>query len=305
MNIEQFVSENISEVNSSISNFKKDREYSDIDIKNYLKTKLYEDITNNPEIQEQIIEDFKNLDYKKSKIVDLANKYILYKPDLESFIEQKIFDELGNIMCLKENEILNIVEKGIFDNIDIDEGKLKFISSDFKKMLSKALFITSINGFYNNIINVESGVMTANAGDSAQFLFLSRAILAGYNTSNVDVRSSRYDAIIDYRGKLLKVQVKGISSGIVSFKDRDRGGQGIDHNHERNKGKRITSNDCDIYVAVDKQIGICYIIPMEEIDKLPEDKIISVKTSDLSEYKENWHIIDKIIEKQIVDELRS
>jgi hypothetical protein len=95
--------------------------------------------------------------------------------------------------------------------------------------------------------------MTANAGDSAEFIFVARAILAGFNCSSVDVRSSRYDAIIDYNKKLLRVQIKGISTGnSISFKDRDRGGQGIDHTHERNLGQRITSVDCDIYVAVDK-----------------------------------------------------
>ncbi len=111
------------------------------------------------------------------------------------------------------------------------------------------------NGFSTNINQLESGVMTANAGDSAEFIFVARAILAGFNCSSVDVKSSRYDAIIDFNNKLLRVQIKGISSeNSISFKDRDRGGQGIDHKHERNIGKRITLKDCDIYVAVDKQM---------------------------------------------------
>ena len=92
----------------------------------------------------------------------------------------------------------------------------------------------------------------------------------------------------------MKIQVKGISSDIVSFKDRDRGGQGIDYKHERNRGKRITSRDCDIYVAVDKQIGICYLIPMYIIDTWSDEKIVSVKTSELIEYRENWQVIDKM-----------
>lgn len=174
----------------------------------------------------------------------------------------------------------------------MDERKQRYVSRDLRRVLSKSLFIATTNGFPVNIINVESGTMTANAGDSAQFLFLSRAILAGYNASNVDVRSSRYDTIIDYKGKLLKVQVKGISSDIISFKDRDRGGQGIDHNHERNKGKRMTSKDCDIFVAVDKQVGICYLIPMNVIDTWPDEKINAVKTTELLVYKENWKLID-------------
>ena len=148
------------------------------------------------------------------------------------------------------------------------------------------------NGFPENLNSIQSGIMTANAGDSAEFIFVARAILAGFNCSSVDVRSSRYDAIIDYNNRLLRVQIKGISTGnSISFKDRDRGGQGIDHKHETNIGKRITSKDCDIYVAVDKQVGICYIIPMEFADNLSDEDCKRVKLKDIESYKENWNII--------------
>jgi len=112
------------------------------------------------------------------------------------------------------------------------------------------------------------------------------------NCSNVDVRSSRYDAIVDFNSKLIRIQVKGITGGSkISFFDRDRGGQGIDHTHERNRGQRITKDDCDIYVAVDKQVGTCYIIPMTYADALDEEKAKSVKLSDVSDYLERWQTI--------------
>jgi hypothetical protein len=85
--------------------------------------------------------------------------------------------------------------------------------------------------------------------------------------------------------------VKGISGSTLHFKDRDRGGVGIDHTNERNRGKRITSSDCDIYVAVDKQIGICYIIPVSKIDEWNVDH---KSLSDVAEYKENWQVIDDL-----------
>ncbi len=294
MKIEEFVKENIEEINHSIGNFKvqKGREYSDIVIKQYLKSKIFNELYLNPCQLKQIIEEFSKYDFKKNKIEILANKYIYYKSDLLKLIEQSIFTELNSQVEKKDEVIINHLMKIIFETIDMDERKQRYVSRDLRRVLSKSLFIATTNGFPVNIINVESGTMTANAGDSAQFLFLSRAILAGYNASNVDVRSSRYDTIIDYKGKLLKVQVKGISSDIISFKDRDRGGQGIDHNHERNKGKRITSKDCDIFVAVDKQVGICYLIPMNVIDTWPDEKINAVKTTELLVYKENWKLID-------------
>lgn len=296
MNIEEFVKENIEEINKYISNFKESRkrEYNDVEIKKYLRTKIFDELYVNPNNTEKIIEEFSTIGFKKSKIDYLANKYIYYKNDLLKLIETYTFSLFNNEVLKNEDKIISIIINDIFSLVNMSSVQKNYIKNDFEKIMRKSLFISTKNGFPTNIINIESGVMTANAGDSAQFLFLSRAILAGYNASNVDVRSSRYDTIIDFKGRLLKIQVKGISSDIVSFKDRDRGGQGIDYRHERNRGKRITSKDCDIYVAVDKQIGICYLIPMYIIDTWPDEKIISVKTSELIEYRENWQVIDKM-----------
>lgn len=185
-------------------------------------------------------------------------------------------------------EIAKIVYKSILGSSNLDKGKINIISNNLLKSTEKSVFLLLKNGFSTNRTNINSGIMTANAGDSAQFLFISRAILAGYNCSNVDVRSSRYDAVIDYEGDIFKVQVKGISGNTISFKDRDRGGIGIDSKNKHNIGKIITKDDCDIYVAVDKQVGICYIIPMNEIDKKysPEEKNLLIFL--------NWKNIKKI-----------
>ena len=131
-------------------------------------------------------------------------------------------------------------------------------------------------------------------------LFVARAILAGFNASNVDVRSSRYDAIVDFNDMLLRIQIKGISNGeIISFKDRDRGGQGIDYTHERNRGKRITKADCDIYVAVDKQVGICYLIPMSFADTLSDDECNKVRLEQVQNFKENWEVIKEVAKEKL------
>lgn len=114
------------------------------------------------------------------------------------------------------------------------------------------------------------------------------------------MRSSRYDAIVDYNNVLLRIQVKGITnSNIISFKDRDRGGQGIDYTHESNRGKRITGKDCDIYVAVDKQVGICYIIPMYFADNLVDDEYEKVNIREVQQFKENWEIIKEVAETKL------
>jgi len=241
------------------------------------------------------IDELKKVNYTKNKIDDIAKKYNIKPSELKKYYQTKFFSDIAKVVDLDNLSKLNIDEIEKLLDTDTLKNEFKFIKTDLKKIIEKSLYIAMTNGFSNNINHIESGVMTANAGDSAEFIFVARAILAGFNCSSVDVRSSRYDAIIDYNDNLLRVQIKGISSGNnISFKDRDRGGQGIDHKHERNIGQRITSKDCDIYVAVDKQVGICYIVPMSWADTLSDDKCKNVKLSEVLYYKENWNIIKEM-----------
>lgn len=294
-NIDLFIKDNIELINRRISEFQTKKcealgvSFDGTEIKRYLHKKLSDDLLSDPTLGKRLLDEFDNLGYEKNQIIEIAIKFGVYHKDLECFYNQNIFDELSalNLNGLTK-DILNIIsEKAKFS-----KEKKQYANTILKKIVSKSLYMALRNGFSLNINDMESGVMTANAGDSAQFLFLARAILAGYNCSNVDVRSSRYDAVIDQQGKLFRVQIKGISDNSISFKDRDRGGRGIDTQNERNKGKRITSKDCDIYVAVDKQVGICYIIPISKVEEWNTDSISVTKAE---EYKENWKILDELV----------
>lgn len=295
-NIELFVQDNIVLINNRISEFKSktckelELNFDRTAIQQFLHKKFASDLSEDDSLGESLLEEFENVGYSKIHIVDIAIKYGIYHADLERFYNQHVFNELSliNINTLSQKTVNEIVEVAGYD-----ANKKKYVRSIISPIIKKSLFMALRNGFTFNINDIESGVMTANAGDSAQFMFVSRAILAGYNCSNVDVRSSRYDAVIDQHGKLFRVQVKGISNeSSLSFKDRDRGGKGIDASHERNKGKRITSKDCDIYVAVDKQTGICYIIPISQVEEWNVD---SISVNKVQQYKENWAIIDQLV----------
>ncbi|ELZ7776437.1 hypothetical protein U0X21_001405 [Campylobacter upsaliensis] len=281
MTLEQFVKENITAFNAKPRGFKNSL-FNEMQIKDYLK-KRFREKCENEAFKEKILKDFANLSYQKSKIIDLANQEILYKNDLLHFLERQIFLDIFkglDLEQLKDKSLAYIKQ-------NTDELQFKFIQSKLSKILEKALFLASMDGFSANLLQINSGVMISNAGDSAEFLFVARAILAGFNASSVDVRSSRYDAIVDYNGTLLRIQIKGITGGLISFKDRDRGGQGIDYKHQSNQGKRITSKDCDIYAAVDKQVGICYLIPMSFADSLNDKECEKVRLEQISLYKEN------------------
>ena len=296
-NLELYVRDNIEEINNGINQFKIDPNnnpnqaiFSNLEIKQYLKEKLISELATE---REALVLEFESHNFVKARIKDIANAHVYYHKDLEGVLESIVFGELKDEYS---DIMVQAVVNAIFDSSSISERRKRFLNASISAITKKSLYMLLQNGFLVNLNNIESGVMTANAGDSAQFLFVSRAILAGFNCSNVDVRSSRYDAVIDFKSKIFRVQVKGISGNTVSFKDRDRGGQGIDTHHERNIGKRITSEDCDIYVAVDKQVGMCYIIPMKDIDPWDDDDIESVNVSQLEEYRENWNIISELYE---------
>jgi len=98
------------------------------------------------------------------------------------------------------------------------------------------------------------------------------------------------------------VQIKGISdSNTINFVDRARGGQGNDHNHKTNKGKVITSKDCDIYAVVDKEVGTCYLIPVKSfMDPFTNSGKKTINISKIGKYRENWNVIgdvSKIVRK--------
>lgn len=243
----------------------------------------------NPEFSQQLIDEFEAENYIKARIVNIANTHLIRKSDLEKFLKIEVLKSIKtNIQRTRYTQHT----LAFFENNVPNTSKFNYLKTGIKKFLDKQFDFIFTSGFLHNSTNINKGIMTANAGDSAQFLFLSRAILAGYNCSNVDVRSSRYDAVIDYDNYILRIQVKGISSGnSISFKDRDRGGQGIDHRHERNIGRRITATDCDIYVAVDRQVGTCYLVPMNIVEGLGDSVAISL----LEEYKENWSVIGETV----------
>lgn len=263
----------------------------DIIINEFIKSELISDRKLDKKIINDKLQKIANdLGYLSSSIADFYNTYILDKY-LTTLNTNKNY--LKEILKTIEN-----INKYQISKLSINEQN--YIKNNLKQSLSDFLYLTFSNGFSKNIVISNTGVTNANEGDATQFLFIFRAMFAGFNCSNVDLRSSRYDAVIDIDGKILRVQVKGISNNSISFKNRDRGGEGINPENHRNKGKLISSKEIDLYVAVQKHTGICYIIPATKIDDLIKQiqnegkKTYSYSISKLQYYKENWNIIYEV-----------
>lgn len=317
-NIELFIADNIQEYNEKPGRFsaknlkdeikaqlgiEEEAPYTDTEIGIYLAEQLRNYVTSlaagelNLKL-DSISGSKDNIDKELKKIAD-AECFAV--SDLKKYYKNRI---MKNIQFTYENN--KTFKKEIFQSLltynayakkKNTNDQVEYIKADLKKSVEKALYHATVNGFVKDCVDVNTGTQTANEGDSAQFLFLARAVLAGYTCSNVDVRSARYDAVIDYEGHLLRVQIKGISSTSIQLKDRDRAGAGNDPTVIRNKGKFISSKDSDIYVAVDKQFGTCYIIPTEDIDLWVASNKKSKALSQLQEYKENWEKISEVANK--------
>lgn len=282
-------------------NIVEEPKFSSTDIGVYL-TKKFKKIVNDPTKKEKLDKQIDKLaGYKKDVkkgLEDIANKNVISLNELEEYYINRILQDIKksylNDKSCKKDIMTRLLDYDSHNEGDCYETQRKYVKNTLEHNMSKALFLALLGGFNKTNVEIDAGTKIANEGDSAQFLFLARAILAGFTCSNVDVRSTRYDAIIDYDGDLLKVQVKGISGTSVSLRDRDRGGEGIDSKSQRNKGKIISSKEVDIYVAVDKQFGICYLIPAKDVDKWVKKGIDNISVSNLIEYRENWDIVSKV-----------
>lgn len=314
--LEQFVIDNIEEYNKHPGYFSaknlceeidkqlhitEDPEYTQSEIEIYLAAKLrtyISDPANKDKLNASLYALTGTKENISNNIKSIANSNIFSFTDLKNYYESEI---MRNIQVTYEispdyrkNIFNQILTYNTYATVANSPDQINYIKKDLKCSVEKALYLALANGFSKKAIDIETGTKVANEGDSAQFLFLARAILAGYTCSNVDVRSSRYDAVIDYEGHLLRVQVKGISGASISLKDRDRGGAGIITSARRNKGRTISSADADLYVAVDKQFGVCYIIPTSTIDSWTSIGTFTVSVSALSDYKENWSKISDV-----------
>ena len=316
-NLEMFVRDNIEEYNNCHGNFSakklkleiqnqlgldEEAEFTDSEIGIYLAEKLRE-LLNNVGRKNAFDLRLNALTGSKgeidSDILSIANAEILSFSDLKKYYEAIIMQRIQVTYVTSKKFKTDVLKRVLAYNVyatamyKSTQSQIDYIKSDLRCSIEKALYLVLANGFINKRIDVNTGTKVANEGDSAQFLFLARAVLAGYTCSNVDVRSARYDAVIDYEGHLLRVQIKGISGPSIYLRDRDRGGAGIDPTARRNRGRVISSNDADLYVAVDKQFGICYIIPTVDIDTWVASGKKTVAISRLDRYKENWEKISE------------
>ena len=297
--IESELSSGISEYNKHQGNFINKLEVKYPEYKGQIKYSLnaqldinLKKVTSNKETIQEALILLEQYDFKKTKILDIANKYMIKESEAKKLLMREMFKKLHNQVDQKKlNEhILDYFDKNSFP----DSKGLSFIKNNLTKDVEQFTPYILRDGFDQDFTGLEIGIKSSNEGDGAEHLFIAKAMIAGFNCSVVDIGSSKYDVVIeDKNGDLLKVQVKSFGKdGTFSRKGRDRGGQGIDSSNPSNKGVLVTSDNCDIFVAVNKSNGEIFIFSKNEIDNLPET---SMKRSDYLDNWENWAKINQSI----------
>lgn len=143
-----------------------------------------------------------------------------------------------------------------------------------------------------NITNIDDGIFRTINGNSDEMIAIGRCMKAGFPCSRVDITNGRYDAIVDVNGiKLLRIQIKGTSTGNLSFTGGGRSGQQINRDVAQRTYK-YTKEDCDLILGIDGKNGDCYIIPVEDLERWGNTKALSR----LQDYKENWDVLKNLAE---------
>lgn len=120
-------------------------------------------------------------------------------------------------------------------------------------------------------------------GNADEIIAIGRVIKAGFPCSRVDVTNVRYDAIVDIgRNKLLRIQIKGTAGGSIGFTGGHRSGQQISR-ESPSRNYKYSEDDCDLIIGINSNDGVCYIIPIQDIQKWGKSKSLSK----LEKYKEN------------------
>lgn len=181
----------------------------------------------------------------------------------------------------EENKDLKKILEKLYPQFNIDGDVVKSYKN-FREFFKQG-------GFPFNKVDANPGKQASNTGDAVEALFVFRVLAYGLNVSKSESRITDYDLIVEFEKRTYRVQVKSFEfdEANMSLKDRARGGQGIDHNHESNQGRAFTSERADVIAFVDKRTGLCFLVPLSWIEETGKDKL---SREDRMMFKEKWDV---------------
>ena len=122
-----------------------------------------------------------------------------------------------------------------------------------------------------NLLGHDKGSWRSLGGAADEQAFLGKATGAGFYVFFKVWRDMPYDAVLDYKGQLFRVEVKGASGGRFILTRGSRSGSQISR-ATASRQRPITLEDCDftacIYSGGTTSDSTCYILPTEIIEIL-------------------------------------
>jgi hypothetical protein len=193
------------------------------------------------------------------------------KQQIINFIKQKTLNI--NLLNYEISQIIDsILSTGVHPS---DVSETNVLNAILNALNKKPFFI-------RNSQNIPRGIFMTMEGNADEMIVVGKLIKMGFNCSRVDVTNSKYDAVVDTNGKLLRVQIKGTSTNTLSLTCNWRSGQQIARGTSR--ARKINSGDCDILIGVSNHNARCYVIPVKDLTKFGT----SVALSNLASYEEKW-----------------
>ena len=136
-----------------------------------------------------------------------------------------------------------------------------------------------------NVTDMPPGSFRSLAGYAAEQAFIARAMKAGFSLFFKAWRDLEYDAVLDAKGTLFRIEVKSSSGTAFDFTRGGRGGIQIDRSIDKTRG--IDKSDCDFVVGVKSGDFTCFIVPVEIIEILGRK---SVSMTYLDPFCERWDL---------------
>lgn len=138
-----------------------------------------------------------------------------------------------------------------------------------------------------NLAELPPGTERSILGYAGESLVIGRALICGYNLFFKAWRDSKYDAVLDHRGILYRLEIKQSRDGQI-FNLTSGGRSGAQINREADSREQVVSSeDCDFLIAVHSLTGKCWVVPAEVISILDRRALTAEA---LTPFEEAWRI---------------
>ncbi len=138
-----------------------------------------------------------------------------------------------------------------------------------------------------NIAALPSGTERSILGYAGESLVIGRALLCGFNLFFKAWRDSKYDAVLDSKGVLFRIEIKHSGDGSnISCTSGGRSGKQISRS-AASRQQVLSTADSEFLIGVHSLSGTCWIIPTEYIE-IRNQK--SIRTNQIDVFCEKWAI---------------